>query len=266
MNAPPYRFSMQMICLLLAIAGSGVTGCATYVTPGAGVALSQLGDGHIQALLNRNPLSPFPAHIAVTRVQDSGYRSYSTESYGEGRYSVITTRDIEQDAHFERIANLPMVAGVAPLNRLLIPVRLHSDRELRHAAASVKADLLLVYTLDTSFRIKDHDIGPLGVITLGFLPNQEAKVTTTGSAAIYDVRTGFIYGLAEATAHERQSASIWTSQDAVEESRFRAETQAFESLLGELEKTWDGIIATHAASSPAQGGQAEPPTAASSGG
>lgn len=221
-------------------------GCATYVTPGSGIAPSTLADWDIQELLERQPAAPFPARVAVVRVQGPGYTSYSSQSYGQGRYSVVTTRDVERDEHFERIAALPMVAGVAPLNRLIIPPRLSSDRELRQAAAAVKADLLLIYTLDTAFRVKDHDIGPLGTITLGILPSKEARVTTTASAAIYDVRTGFIYGLAEATARESQLASAWTSREAVDDSRQRAERGAFERLVDEITKTWSDVIAEHA--------------------
>ena len=217
-----------------------------YVTPGAGVAPSALADWDIQELLERKPAAPFPARVAVVRVQAPGYRSYSNESYGDGRYSVITTRDVERDEHFARIRRLPMVADVAPLNRLIISPKLRSDRELRRAAAAIKTDLLLIYTFDTSFRIKDHDIGPLGAITLGFLPNKEAIVTTTASAAIYDVRTGFIYGLAEATARKSQLASVWTSDDAVDDSRQRSETEAFERLLDNFEKTWKGVVDEYA--------------------
>ncbi|MHC4572723.1 MAG: hypothetical protein ACYS76_01095, partial [Planctomycetota bacterium] len=113
-------------------------------------------------------------------------------------------------------------------------------------------DLLLVYTLNTVFRVKDHDIGPLGIITLGFLPNHEAQVTTTAAAVLFDVRTGFTYGLAEATARRKQFTSVWTSSDAVDDSRRKAETRAFEELLDDFAVTWKGVVEQHAAR-PARG-------------
>lgn len=241
-----------LIASLFTLALIAVGGCQRYVTPAAGVGAAALidmakkTDPDIAMMLNREPVAPFPAHLAIARIQASGYYSRTNESYGYGQYSIVTTPDVERDEDFQRIAGLPMVQAVAHLNRLVIPAKLESDKELRQAAAAVKADLLLIYTFDTSFRIKDHDIGPLGVITLGFLPNQEARVTTTASAALYDVRTGYVYGLAEATAREKQIASVWTSQDAVDETRLKAERQAFEKLLEEFEKLWKTIVETHA--------------------
>jgi hypothetical protein len=49
---------------------------------------------------------------------------------------------------------------------------------------------------------------PLSAISLGILPVQEAVVTTTASAVVYDVRTAFIHGLAEATARKSQMTNL----------------------------------------------------------
>lgn len=228
-------------------------GCSTYTTPAAGVGSAALADlakntdPDIAKVLQREPIAPFPARLAVARIQAVGYHSYTVESYGRGSYSVVTTRDVERDEDFQRLTNLPQVLGVARLNRLVLPEQLKTDRELRQAAAAVKADLLLIYTFDTAFRVKDHEVGPLGVITLGFLPNQEARVTCTAAAAVYDVRTGYVYNLSEAIARKSQIASAWTSRDAVDETRLKAERQAFENLLDEFEKGWGTILQTYAA-------------------
>jgi hypothetical protein len=125
---------------------------------------------------------------------------------------------------------------------MVIPSNLQSDRQLRLAAASLKADMLLAYTLDTTFRIDEHDFGPLRVISLGMLPTKEAKVSATASAALFDVRTGYIYALAESTAQVKRIASTWTSTDAVDASRQTAERQAFEQMLGELEHSWQKVV------------------------
>lgn len=238
------RHTLTISLFALALLAAG--GCATYVTPSAGISPSALSDKNIEDLLQRKPAAPFPARLAIARVAAANYHSYTSQSYGRGNFSVVTTRDVEREEDFQRLAKLPMVLAIAPMNRIVIPGELKSDQELRQGAAAVKADLLLVYTLDTTFRVKDHDIGPLGAITLGFLPNQEARVTCTASAAIYDVRTGYIYGLSEATAFENQIASAWTSSDAVDETRLKAERQAFEDLLGEFEKTWKTVVENYA--------------------
>ena len=229
-------------------ASAGFSGCATYVTPGGGAKLADLSqaDWDIEKAMGRKPAAQFPARIAMIRVQSPGYKSYGNTGYGTGRYSVVTTRDIEEERHFDRVKNLPMVAGVASINRLLLPPQLDTDRPLRQAAASLQADMLLLYTLDTSFHIDETNLGPFAVITLGFLPNKEAIVTATASAVLYDVRTGFVYGLAEATARERQRANVWTTQNAIDNSRLQAEKKSFEQLLDELTKTWKGVMEEHA--------------------
>lgn len=224
----------------------GLGGCASYVTPGGPVNPVSLGDPKIEEAMAREPMAEFPTNIAVVRVQASGYRSHTVESYGRGRYSVVTTREVETEAHFERLAALPQVRGIASLNRLVIPQTLNSDEDLRRAAAALKTDMLLLYTLDTSFRVDTTDLGPLSVVTLGLLPNKQARVTCTASAALYDVRTGFIYGLAEATAKESEIASAWTSRNAIDRSRRDAEREAFDLLVGEFEKAWDGIVQEYA--------------------
>lgn len=248
--------------VLLIVVMLFLMGCQSYVTPGGGANLAKLAgiggvsDGEdlnlvdldIMSALGRKPMAPFPAHLALVRIQEPGYRSYSSESYGYGNYSVVTAKDVEAEEHFKRLERLPMISAVAPLNQILIPQKLASDKELRVAAANLHADLLLVYTFNTIFRVKDHDIGPLGIITLGFLPNQEAQVTTTASAVIFDVRSGFVYGLAESIAKEKEMSSIWVSKEAVEESRIKAETKAFEQLLGEIELAWKGIVEQYATS------------------
>ncbi len=245
-----------------------VTGCASYRTPGRGVSLTSLSnaDEEIKERMKREPAAPFPLRVAVVRVQAPDYRTYSANGYGQGDYSVVPVRDIEQAADFERIARMPMVIALAPVSRLLLPGVLQSDKELRVAAASMKCDMLLAYTIDTVFWLDEKDLGPLRLITLGMAPTQVARVQTTASAAFFDVRTGFVFGVAEANAEDKQIASAWTSHDAVEQSRHRAERQAFAALLAELEKTWKGIVEEHAATGSAARavpGQPAPPPAAS---
>lgn len=234
--------------IMLLVGSAWLTGCASYTTPGAGISMQSLAraDGDIAARMTRQAAAPFPARLAVARVQAAGYSSYRQTSYGRGAYSVVTSRDTETEADFQRLAKLPMIAAIAPLNRMILPADLQSDRDVRLAAASLKTDILLTYSFDTSYRIDGREVGPLGLITLGALPIDEAIVNVTASAALFDVRTGFVYGVAESTVQEKQLTSAWSSRDAVDDARIRAERKAFEGLLTELEKTWKGVVEQHA--------------------
>ena len=235
-----------------------LAGCATYTTPGAGVQISTLAEADIGELMAREPVAEFPVNIAVARVQAPGYYSYRSESYGIGRYSIVTTRDVEKEEDFERLSDMRMVTAVAPLNRILLPGRLDTIKDIRAAAARLRADILLVYTFDTVFQVGAQKYGALNVVALGFLKNKEVTVTTTASAALFDVQTEFIYGLAEATAHESKKASGWGSTGAVDDLRVVTERQAFQSMLSELEKTWNDIIREHGTESAASSRRSAP--------
>ena len=225
------------------------SGCASYTTPGAGVNVGDLSaaDEDIAEIMSREAASPFPARISLARLQAAGYYSASNSCDGKGRYCIVTTRDIETDADFAELESLPMVAGLAPLNRILVPERLESIRELRVAAAKLKTDILLVYSFDTRFNVESTDIGPLQLVALGFFRNKKAHVTTTASAALFDVRTGFVYGVAESSAVAQQKASVWSSEEAIDKARLKTETDSFQGLLDEVRTLWTNILETHVA-------------------
>jgi hypothetical protein len=241
------------MCVGLLIVAICVDGCQShkYVTPAGGADIASLttaslSDADIQEVLNRKPASPFPVRLAIVRIQASDYAVYNRQTYGRGRYTVLTTRETETEDYMKRLEQLPMITAVAPLSQILIPAQLNSDKELRLAAAKLHTDMVLVYTFNTNFRLKDHEVGPANVIMLGTLPNQEAIVTTTASCAIYDVRTGFTYGVAEATASEKQMTSLWVTSEATDELRVKTEKKSFAKLLDEIALTWKGIVEEYA--------------------
>ena len=254
------RITIVSLGLVTALLAAGTLGgChARYVTPGGGADFRALGiteteqaerTGDTIALaLAKKPAANFPATIATIRVQDRGYRSYSTQGHDVGKFSIVGTHDLETRADAERLASLPMVRDVVPLNRLVVG-NVHNERDLREAAARVQADMLLLYTLDTKVGV-ETTVPALGVITLGLFPNDQARVTSTASAAIIDTRTGFIYALAESTATATQIANAWTNQDAIDQSRRRAEREAFEGALDQIVLAWKHLAETYAVGEP----------------
>ncbi|MEM1424309.1 MAG: hypothetical protein AAGH64_09930 [Planctomycetota bacterium] len=231
-----------------------MNGChASYVTPGgpadlrAAIGMRSEGvtvEHAIAKQLDREPAAQFPATLALLRLQDRSYGSYTARGWDHTDYSVVTVRDVEDEADLERLGAMPGVRAVAPLNRMVIG-NLSSEQDLRAAAARVHADALVLYTFDTRFDV-DTTIPALGVLTLGLFPNDIAKVTSTASAAVIDTRTGYVYALAESTHDTSQIANAWTNRDAVDQSRRRAERGAFAGLVGELERAWGGVVRAHA--------------------
>ena len=227
-------------------------GCASeYSTPGRSADLRAVGvtpemvqngtPNNVDTLMKKKPLAALPTGIAVVRLQASGYRSQSGEGYGSGKYSVLTTRDSEPEDAFIRLAKMKMVSGIAPINRLLLPENLNSDQELRNAAAQLHADMLLIYTVDTTFR--SQDLGtPLPLLTLGLFPDERMTCVATSSAVLLDTRNGYIYGLAEATARNSKLTGFWGNRNAMDDARKRTEAESFEKLVGSIEKMWEGVI------------------------
>lgn len=214
--------------------------CASYVTPGGRADFSTFTDESLKEAYEATPQAKFPAHLVAVRVQESGYRNYRQCSYGAGRYSVVTERDIENDSDFSRLVNLDGVAQVGALNRLLLPSSLGNDLAIRNAAARLHGDLLLLYTLDTTFTERDV-IAPLGAVTIGLAPNRRYKIHATAAALLLDVRSGYVYGTLEETVDSSGLTMAWGSRDAIDGSRQKVERKAFEKLLDQFEPFWNQV-------------------------
>lgn len=250
---------MIVRCVLLAaMVLLGGAGCmSSYTVPGGPAQIAGLGaaaddqtvhtDPTLRKYYDAKPLAQFPAMLVTARVQSAAYESRTASAWGGrgGVFSVVTTRDVESDDASKRLAALPMVHGVAPMNRLLLPERLQDADQLREAAARLKADMLLLYTFDTKFYVKDF-ARPVTIVTLGLSPNKRAYVSTTATAIVMDVRSGYIYGGAEATAKSQQLASGWTTEDAIDDTRLRTEAESFEKLTRAFEGEWTRIVGAYA--------------------
>ena len=156
-------------------------------------------------------------------MQDNGYRTATAHGVGSGRYSVVTTRDIETSEHFAHMNDLPFVEGVAPIGRMLVPATTNSMRDLRLPASQLRADMLLIYTVDTVFHVEDNSIGPSTLISLGIFRDRKAHIASTVAGVLIDVRTGFIYGTAESTALHAQATSVWNKEGIIDKARLDAE-------------------------------------------
>ena len=226
-----------ILCLFL-------SGCASYTVPGKKADLSELAPVNMQSGFDSQPSNPFPANITAVRIQEKAYTNFylnrSGGAYGEGKYSVVLVREVETEDDYKRIVALPGIEQIVSLNRMLIPSSIFSLEDLRMSASRIKADLLFVYTFDTSFFDEDK-AKPLTVISLGLSPNRRITATTTVSALLIDTRTAHIYGVYESTASESKISTSWGSEESADQARRETERRAFEMLIEEFENSWSSI-------------------------
>jgi hypothetical protein len=246
---------MSMVLCLILSSMIIVGGCSSYTVPGKAAKMSLFEEkvaaspsdqpktehrGDIQ-IVERKPTANFPASIVVVRVQEPGYKSQTADSFGGGNFSVVTVRDIEKEEDFARLEKLGGLTQISPMSRLLLPSHFQSDRELRTVAARLQADMVLIYTIDTTFLNTDTST-PLGIISLGFGPTIRLRVITTVSAILMDTQTGFIYATAEETAREETTTSAISNKNACDEIRLRTERKAFEQFLNRFGTLWTNIV------------------------
>ena len=221
-----------------------LTACSTYLTPGRQADLSTFTDPRIKKAFVAKPAIHFPATLALARIQETGYRSESAQGFGSGAYSVVTIRELEKPEDIDHLNKLPGIAGVAALNRLLLPNTLSTDLDLREAAARLQTDAILVYTVATEFRDRDI-IAPLTTLTLGLAPNQRYKINSTASAILMDTKTGYVYGALEEGVDRSGWTIAWGSASAIETARHAAERAAFEKLLASFDPFWARVYSRY---------------------
>src|SRR5216110_451319 len=100
---------MRIPTISIALAGIILlSGCATYIPPSGRANLSAISSSAMKESFAAQPAAVFPAGIAAVRVQAPRYRSYYTDReggvYGDGRYSVITVKEVEEDSDIERLS------------------------------------------------------------------------------------------------------------------------------------------------------------------
>ena len=237
------RIFSTLLSLAVVVLSSG---CKThYITPSGRADFTAFSSQSMKESFEAKPAAGFPAGIVAVRVQAPHYRNYYTEReggvYGEGRYSIVTVKEVEEDADVQRLAALPQVSGLISLSTLLLPRTLQSDRELREAAARLKADMLLLYTFETSFHENDAS-KTLTLVTLGISPTRRVTVRVAASALLMDTRTGFIYAALEANEKRQPLTNAWHSNDTADRARRDAEKAAFKGLVDEFEKAWPKVI------------------------
>lgn len=239
--------------LVVVLCGVGCVRLPVRSTPANLAALSEandrqrarLTDADVQAMLDRKPLVRFPAGIAVAQVQAAQANAYYGSRANRGAaFHVVFNREAETPEHVAALAGLEQIHGVSALSPLVLSGPARHDRDLRAAAGRLNADLLLLYTFDTAVYRGDNT-SPLDVVTLGFLPHRHMRVRCTASAMLLDTRNGYVYATSEGSATTKQLANTWTTRDAVDQSRRRAEQQALDQMVERFVAGWPAVLARH---------------------
>lgn len=197
--------------------------------------------GSADPAASRLPSPHFPANLAVVRVQAPKYESESSGSYGKGAFSLVTTRELLTEEQIQALTKWSAVDEIVVLDPQLLPPKLDSLDDLRLAAAKLQADILLLYTVDTRFRLQGKAYEPLASISLGGKADAESQIESSASAVFVDVRTGYTYGEAHASARQADLGKAWSSAKLLDQERLETERQAFALLAAEAEKAWGGI-------------------------
>lgn len=206
-----------------------------------------VGDG-VRAALEREPVAPFPASIAVVRL---GGRSYGERH--EKRAWLASNSGKTVEALIEHCRRMPMVSTVTPINMLTTKSETTAD-DLRETAAGVRADLLLVTSVVTQHTGEDL-AWPIGLVTLGLFPTKVRSTETSATMALIDTRTGYVYAVAEAHDDADQLANGWTAEMAESDAQDRSERRAGEKLIARFEEEWKKVLNSHAGTaSPAAAG------------
>lgn len=239
--------SKTLALVALGVCGAvGLLGGCNYTPHAAPVDLKALaeppvvGEG-VRTAIERAPTAGFPASIAVVQIENPRW------NYGP-YVSAVSNPAIE--SLVGNCRKLPMVNSVTTINNLGVNTATSKEvtfmDRLREAAASVRADLLLVATMTTNH--SNNDVAPpVGLLTLGLFPTKVRSTETNAALILVDTRTGYVYTMAEARDEAEQLANGWTDSMASDDARSRSERRAGEKLITRFEESWTKVINEHAA-------------------
>lgn len=234
------RFALILLPLLCAACSS-----AAYRTPGGPAPLADIGRSEAQLLVAQPPSPRFPVKLSLVRVQAPSYQSFSAAGLGNGRYTVLPGAELPGAQPLAAVAGWPKVAEAAPLDIALLPPRLDSLEDLRLAAAKTQADVLMVYTLDTTFAKGGQPYAPRAALKLDPKLAPDLLVQSQATALFIDVRTGYQYAQVQARVQRGDLGSALSSGPALDDKRREAEQAALAELLQRAQQAWNGIASRY---------------------
>lgn len=225
-----------------------LSGCySSYVTPaGANMGIFRgafTESGSVRPNGTPRPAASFPVTLAVARIQGAGY--YQADL----GYCVVNAPLSGTQGVRNGFGQLPGIARVVPVNKLLMAGYQKSPDALRQAAASLKAQMLYLYTLDSVQDEADWS-SAVSLYTLGLAPTVKVEVTTTAMGMLIDTQTGYVYGVLEASAVKEQAAAYMTRQNAWDQCRNVTEALALEDMNRQFPVMWNEVLSRYGQAMP----------------
>lgn len=188
-------------------------------------------DAEVDALYKLKPTLNFPARIALTKVQHNRLVKPTHEEVSE--FQQLAEKLGAEFGEFVVVD--PVMADLAAETVNATSRDPRSD--LRRAAALLKADYTLAYSIDSRSRSDQNALSltDLTIVGMWIAPTRNVSAEAVAQAAIVDVRTGLPLGSTSAEADSKGvSRAISSSENRYERAQV-AEADALSALTVEIE-------------------------------
>lgn len=215
---------------LFAAVAMSLSGCGTDLGSGSRCEFRDPGrlraQGDIIAMMNNKPETGFPVKMAVVCLNSVRGRDKLAAQENERLVRMLSSR--------------PGISEVLAANEILMP----PDAGVfgfRTMAAQMQADTVLVYALYSEDRARGAS-SVLNLVSLGLAPITRIEASAQVDAALFDVRTGYLFKLMETRVEGQTRADWWSAQDAGQEQRTKLEGQALVRFNDELGQAWAEVF------------------------
>jgi hypothetical protein len=226
------------VALLLALVCS--VGCASYAVPSQASA-EGASTPQIAANFARTARPVFPARIAVIRA-DALWDPASLDFQ-----RLRENRDAHYVEKYFDKTKPPLLEGIT-----FAPPGM---KFTRHGYVEVPVEptppptMYLAIKFTHQSHNESFEVGPLGLLTLGLMPNHFVVSDASACFALIDAQTGCIYALADASDRAIQIHNVWTTSAANNDAEERAQDRALAKLGKQFPSLWLNVVEQYAARS-----------------
>jgi hypothetical protein len=241
----------RWLCLwLLLVAGCGGTREMTRPEAPIGgiIGAEKVTEESIRRAMATRPQLSVPTKVAVAEIgtrQTAYLPDYSYCGRPDIQAGIVSLRADEEKLWKETLnKDRPAVGQVIPLAPVLVPDGSDGTLlRLRQAAATLHADLLLVYVRESDWGKQPNALSGLYLTIIGLWasPGTNLRAITVAKGALVDVRNGFVYGVVSADAEDKAiSAAVFVDKTRLDLMK-RTEAKALAELAGQTAALVDDL-------------------------